>query len=181
MFRAVILLTGAVVVTVGAFTGLGALDVHAQGTKAQAPLELGEDAAARPWKRYANWPARDGSKFNTLAKLASPPPATAPRKLSAPIDGNAENGAKLVADRNRGGSCLACHGILKSSRTQRPALDELRTFQQTHRSRAANCPGDREVPRQGDIHQARRTNACSRRIDGRRFGTDLSHGAALAS
>lgn len=109
MFRAVILLTGAVVVTVGAFAGLGALDVHAQATKAQAPLELGEDAAARPWKRYANWPARDGSKFNTLAKLASPPPATAPRKLSAPIDGNAETGAKLVADRNRGGSCLACH------------------------------------------------------------------------
>jgi len=30
-------------------------------------------------------------------------------KLSGPITGNAENGAALVADRNRGGSCLACH------------------------------------------------------------------------
>jgi sulfur-oxidizing protein SoxA len=41
--------------------------------------------------------------------MASPPPPKEPRKLSAPLNGNAENGAKLVADRNRGGSCLACH------------------------------------------------------------------------
>jgi sulfur-oxidizing protein SoxA len=74
-----------------------------------APLDVKGDASPRPWKRPARWPTRDESKFNTLAKLASPPAPKEPRKLSAPISGNAENGAKLVADRKRGGSCLACH------------------------------------------------------------------------
>ena len=63
----------------------------------------------RPWKRYAGWPARDGSKFNTLGQVSSPPAASAPRKLAGPITGDAAKGAELVADRNRGGSCLACH------------------------------------------------------------------------
>ena len=49
------------------------------------------------------------SKFNTLANLASPPAPTAPRKLTGPFTGDAANGQKLVADRNRGGGCLACH------------------------------------------------------------------------
>jgi L-cysteine S-thiosulfotransferase len=87
----------------------GAQVGSAQSAKAQAPLDLAGDAAARPWKRYQGWPDRDESKFNTLAKLTSPPGPKEPRKLTAPIQGNAENGAKLVADRNRGGSCLACH------------------------------------------------------------------------
>ncbi len=39
----------------------------------------------------------------------SPPAPKEPRKLTGPITGDAANGAKLVADRNRGGSCLACH------------------------------------------------------------------------
>ena len=77
--------------------------------KRLAPLELKEDASPRPWKRYGNWPARDRSKFNTLANLASPPLPTEPRKLSGPVVGDAAKGEKLVADRNRGGSCLACH------------------------------------------------------------------------
>ena len=73
------------------------------------PLALDGDAAARPWTRYPSWPARDESKFNTLATLASPPAPTAPRKLSGPLTGDPATGQKLVADRNRGGSCLACH------------------------------------------------------------------------
>src|SRR3974390_1409141 len=77
--------------------------------KKEVPLELKGDASVRPWKRYGGWPARDESKFNTLANLASPAAPKAPRKLSGPITGDAANGAKLVADRNRGGSCLACH------------------------------------------------------------------------
>jgi sulfur-oxidizing protein SoxA len=77
--------------------------------KKQAPLETKGDASARPWKRYAGWPARDESKFNTLAKLASPAAPKTPRKTSGPITGDAKKGAELVADRNRGGSCLACH------------------------------------------------------------------------
>ena len=42
-------------------------------------------------------------------QASSPPAPKEPRKITGPITGDAENGAKLVADRNRGGSCLACH------------------------------------------------------------------------
>ena len=63
----------------------------------------------RPWKRYPGWPARDIRNSTRSANLASPPAPKAPRKLTGPITGDAANGAKLVADRNRGGSCLACH------------------------------------------------------------------------
>jgi L-cysteine S-thiosulfotransferase len=76
------------------------------------PIATDGDAAQRPWRRYADpsWPATDFSKFNTLADNArSPPPPKQPRKPSIPIVGNAANGQKLVADRGRGGSCLACH------------------------------------------------------------------------
>lgn len=82
---------------------------NAQAGKRLAPLDTKDDASARPWKRYAGWPARDGSKFNTLGNLASPPAPKEPRKLTGPITGDSAKGAVLVADRNRGGSCLACH------------------------------------------------------------------------
>ena len=82
---------------------------NAQAKKSEAPLETKEDASVRPWKRYNGWPARDYSKFNTLANLASPPAPKTPRKLAGPITGDAANGGKLAADRTRGGSCLACH------------------------------------------------------------------------
>lgn len=77
--------------------------------KREAPLDLKGDASVRPWKRYAGWPTRDESQFNTLGNLASPPAPKEPRKLPAPITGDAKKGAELVANRNRGGSCLACH------------------------------------------------------------------------
>jgi sulfur-oxidizing protein SoxA len=83
-------------------------EVIAQAAR-PAPLALTGDAAPSPWKRYTGWPVRDGSKFNTLAKLASPPEPKEPRKLTQPVTGDAATGEKLVADRNRGGSCLACH------------------------------------------------------------------------
>jgi len=91
---------------VGGFVVAGA---GAQDKKKEAPLEISGDASVRPWKRYAGWPARDGSKWNTLAQLASPPVPKTPRKLAGAITGDAAKGANLVADRNRGGSCLACH------------------------------------------------------------------------
>ena len=73
------------------------------------PLAPG-DAAPTPWKRYTGWPTRDTAEFSTLANpKASPPAPTEPKKLQGPITGDAENGKKLVADRTRGGSCLACH------------------------------------------------------------------------
>jgi sulfur-oxidizing protein SoxA len=75
----------------------------------QVPLDTRMDASARPWQRYADWTKRDESKFNTLAEIASPPAPKTPRTLSGPLTGDAAKGQKLVADRTRGGSCLACH------------------------------------------------------------------------
>lgn len=106
MTRGGILASGVALIAAGVF-GL-ACDAHAQAKGKEAPLELKSDASVRPWKRYSGWPARDESKWNTLANLSSPPAPKAPRKITA-INGDAANGAKLVADRNRGGSCLACH------------------------------------------------------------------------
>jgi len=84
-------------------------DALAQAKKKEAPLVTTGAASVTPWKRYSDWPQRDESKFNTLAKLASPPAPKEPKKISGPINGDAANGQKLVADRTRGGSCLACH------------------------------------------------------------------------
>jgi sulfur-oxidizing protein SoxA len=101
--------------TWGAVLALAALAVASPPTSgvaeqgAPAPIAIDGDAAARPWKRYQGWPTRDESMFNTLANLASPPAPTAPRPIGGPITGDAAVGAKLVADRSRGGSCLACH------------------------------------------------------------------------
>lgn len=100
-------LAGAAVAAIVAML-LSAPGAQAQAKK-EALLELKADASARPWKRYPGWPARDYSKYNTLANLATPPAPKEPRKLSGPITGDAAKGAKLVADRTRGGSCLACH------------------------------------------------------------------------
>jgi L-cysteine S-thiosulfotransferase len=92
----------------GAFVSAGGSGASAQAKK-ETPLEINGDASARPWKRYAGWPTRDESKYNTLGNVATPPAPKQPRKLSDPITGDAKKGAELVADRNRGGSCLACH------------------------------------------------------------------------
>ena len=99
----------AVFAVAGALFVAGESGVHAQAAKKEAPLELKDDASARPWKRYPGWPTRDYSKYNTIGNLATPPAPKEPRKISGPITGDAKKGAELVADRNRGGSCLACH------------------------------------------------------------------------
>ncbi len=112
MIRGGILASGVAAVALiaaGAFIAASGSDANAQAKKKEAPLELKGDAALRPWKRYSGWPGRDESKFNTLGHLASPPAPGAPRILAGPVTGDAANGAKLVADRTRGGSCLACH------------------------------------------------------------------------
>jgi sulfur-oxidizing protein SoxA len=89
--------------------GFGVSPSRVSAQNSAAPLALEGDAAARPWRRYPEWPQRDSAKFNTLATLASPPAPTEPRKLTRPITGDPTLGAKLAADRTRGGSCLACH------------------------------------------------------------------------
>jgi sulfur-oxidizing protein SoxA len=98
----------AALIAAGLFVIAGEQGASAQAKK-DAPLDTKEDGSARPWKRYTGWPVRDYSKFNTLGNLASPPAPKEPRKISGPITGDAKKGAEMVADRNRGGSCLACH------------------------------------------------------------------------
>jgi sulfur-oxidizing protein SoxA len=94
----------------GAVAGVVVTAQHAGAQSKEAPLVLDGSAAPMPWKRYSGWPMRDTSQFSTLANPhVSPPAPKEPRKLSGPVTGDAANGAKLVADRTRGGSCLACH------------------------------------------------------------------------
>ncbi|HZP79005.1 MAG TPA: sulfur oxidation c-type cytochrome SoxA [Pseudolabrys sp.] len=112
-------MTRSAVLTIGvaaaAFVVAGAGMILASGAMAQTkkkappPLVTTGSAAPTPWKRYADWPQRDYSEFSTLAKLSSPPAPKEARKLTGPVTGDAANGQKLVADRTRGGSCLACH------------------------------------------------------------------------
>ena len=110
MTRGGILVSGTAIAlfVAGALIVGGQPRANAQAKK-EVPLETKGDASARPWKRYPGWPARDESKWNTLDHVSSPPAPKTPRKLASPITGDIANGAKLVADRNRGGSCLACH------------------------------------------------------------------------
>src|SRR6267142_2299646 len=94
----------------GGLTAVAFFAVPAATQTKVPPLALEGSAAPAPWKRYGSWTTRDSSQFNTLANpQASPPAPKEPRKLDGPVTGDAANGAKLVADRTRGGSCLACH------------------------------------------------------------------------
>src|SRR5262245_51004800 len=102
--------TAVIALLAGAALLVGGPIASAQSKK-EVPLETKGDASERPWKRYAGWPTRDYSKYNTIGNLATPPAPKEPRKITGPISGDAKKGAELVADRNRGGSCLACHCI----------------------------------------------------------------------
>ncbi len=119
MTRGGILASAAAAAIAAGVFGLTA-DAQAQATGKQAPLELKGVASVQPWKRYPGWPARDELKWSTLAKVSSPPAPKEARKLAGPIAGDAEKGAKLVADRNRGGSCLACHVMGQAGNADQP-------------------------------------------------------------
>ena len=110
MTRGGILASGAAVALIAAGAIYLSADAHAQAQgqsraarDSRAMLRRGHGSAMPAGRRAMN------GKWNTLAKLSSPPAPNAPRKLAGPITGDAAKGAKLVADRNRGGSCLACH------------------------------------------------------------------------
>lgn len=117
--RAGMLAAGAAALAAMAAGVMTPIPAGAQAKK-EAPLAIDGEASAAPWKRYGNWPSRDYSKYNTLAKLASPPAPKEPRKITGPIAGDAAKGAKLVADRSRGGSCLACHVMGPAGNADQP-------------------------------------------------------------
>ena len=92
--------------------------------QAAVPLELTKPASARPWHRYkvdsqgSSWPQTDWHNFNNLAAdKVSPPPQPAPG-FALPIQGNAERGRTLAYDRSRGGSCVVCHVMGKTTPAQ---------------------------------------------------------------
>src|SRR5262245_60672196 len=106
-----------VIALTGAVAGSVALSMWIVGERGSAqtklpPIAIDGDAAPRPWRRYADpsWPTTDFSKFNTLADASRSSPAPRqPRQPPTAVTGDAANGQELVADRTRGGSCLACH------------------------------------------------------------------------
>src|SRR5262245_55484601 len=112
----------------GAVVGAVALSMGIVGERGSAqtklpPIAIDGDAALRPGRRYADpsWPTTDFSEFNTLADASRSPPAPKqPRKLPTPVTGDAAIGQKLVADRTRGGSCLACHVMGPAGGTDLP-------------------------------------------------------------
>ena len=89
--------------------GIVASSNGAERPKGPAPIAIEGDASLRPWTRYPGWTTRSFSGFNSLAATASPPAGSQLRKLDGPIVGDPAIGRQLVADRSRGGSCLACH------------------------------------------------------------------------
>lgn len=112
--------TAVALLVAGAFVLPAGVSAQAPSKKREALIDTKGDASARPWKRYPGWPARDYSKYNTLGHLATAPAPKEPRKLAGPITGDAAKGAKLVADRGRGGSCLACHVMGPAGNADQP-------------------------------------------------------------
>jgi len=76
-----------------------------------APLEMEKPAAPEPWERYPGWNATDWKDYNTMRKDATVPAPLKPQLVTPIDDGNAENGKKLVVQRDRSGGCIACHAL----------------------------------------------------------------------
>mgnify|MGYP003339768288 CR=1 FL=1 len=89
-----------------------------------APLELTKPAAERPWVRYkvdsqgSTWPQTDWRNFNNLVRTGVSPAIEPAPSFQLPIEGNAERGRTLAYDRSRGGSCVVCHIMGKSTPAQ---------------------------------------------------------------
>jgi sulfur-oxidizing protein SoxA len=75
------------------------------------PMAIEGAASARPWKRYAGWPAGDNVKFSDASAVRSPPIPKAPRKLAGPLGGDPVKGAELTVAGRGAANCLACHVV----------------------------------------------------------------------
>lgn len=89
-----------------------------------APLELTKPAAERPWVRYkvdsqgSTWPQTDWRNFDNLVRTGVSPTIEPAPSLQLPIEGDAERGRTLAYDRSRGGSCVVCHIMGKTTPAQ---------------------------------------------------------------
>lgn len=121
MTRIALTATG-LALALAAAPALGAAPAAAKTTA--APLELKKPASSRPWQRYkvdsqgSSWPQTDWRGFNNLA-VGNVSPAMHPAPgFSLPVEGNADRGRALAYDRARGGSCVVCHVMGKTTPAQ---------------------------------------------------------------
>ncbi|MDB5812743.1 MAG: cytochrome c [Betaproteobacteria bacterium] len=105
-------------------TFFAAATAAAQSPNQAAPLELKKPASPQPWARYkvdsqgSSWPQTDWSAFSNIARGGvSPAPHPAP-SFTLPLEGDAERGRTLAYDRARGGSCVVCHIMGKTTPAQ---------------------------------------------------------------
>jgi len=96
------LIGGSVVVEAGRMVG---------AAQRVTPMALEGAASARPWKRYAGWPAGDNAKFSNAAAVRSPPKPVQPRRVANPVAGDAVKGAELTVAGRGAANCLACHVV----------------------------------------------------------------------
>ncbi len=75
---------------------------------ADVPLEIEIPASRSPWERDPGWPQETWGRFSTLAERSASQPMQS-KSMPIGISGDPALGRKLVADRDRGGSCFACH------------------------------------------------------------------------
>lgn len=81
---------------------------YASEFAANVPLESSKPAYKMPWTRDTSWAQEHWDKYsNTAKEILSP--ITPKQSIETPIQGNAEKGKKLVANRSQGSTCLACH------------------------------------------------------------------------
>jgi len=104
-------------------TPLLALSADARRQR-DVPLEVDKPASIRPWYRYkvdsqgSTWPQTDWKGFNSIALGNASPPVEGAPKTQLPIQGDAERGRNLAYDRARGGSCVVCHVMGKTTPAQ---------------------------------------------------------------
>jgi len=96
------LVGGSVVVEAGRMVG---------AAQRAAPLALEGYASARPWKRYADWPKGDNTKYSNAAAVRTPAKPSTPRKIPGSIAGDPIKGAELVVSGRGAANCLACHVV----------------------------------------------------------------------
>ncbi len=125
---AVPLAVGFLIASLGALCGSSfinpALSAQPATARSAAPLELEKPASARPWQRYkvdsqgSSWPQTQWNNFTNLANAGVSPPMHAAPAFSLPVEGDAERGRLLAYDRARGGSCVVCHIMGKTTPAQ---------------------------------------------------------------
>jgi sulfur-oxidizing protein SoxA len=101
-----------------------AFSAQPANARTAAPLELKKPASVRPWQRYkvdsqgSSWPQTKWGEFSNLANANMSPPTHAAPAIHLPIEGDSERGRTLAYDRARGGSCVVCHVMGKTTPAQ---------------------------------------------------------------